>query len=70
MRQLELLTNRPTEASDVLEEAVSVLQHHDSITGTEKQHVTDDYHKRLAKGKAEWLLKQASRRKNVEKGGH
>ena len=36
--------------SDVLEEAVSLLQHHDSITGTEKQHVANDYHRRLEAG--------------------
>ena len=37
-------------ASDALEEAVSLLQHHDSITGTEKQHVANDYHRRLHAG--------------------
>ncbi len=30
--------------TDLLEEAVSLCQHHDSITGTEKQAVADDYH--------------------------
>ena len=49
-RQLELLTGTPG-SSEHLEEAVSLLQHHDSITGTEKQHVANDYHKRLAKGR-------------------
>ncbi|DBB01101.1 hypothetical protein WJX77_006941 [Trebouxia sp. C0004] len=54
-RQLEVLT-QPQHSSakspntDSLEEAVSLLQHHDAITGTEKQHVTDDYHVRLARG--------------------
>ena len=64
-RQLEVFTaaSRPSgEASDggfskgastdSLEEAVSLLQHHDAITGTEKQHVADDYHLRLARGAA------------------
>ncbi len=53
-RQLEVLTQPQSAKSpntDSLEEAVSLLQHHDAITGTEKQHVTDDYHVRLARGK-------------------
>ncbi|KAL0047195.1 hypothetical protein WJX82_009185 [Trebouxia sp. C0006] len=53
-RQLEVLTQPQFSAkhpnTDSLEEAVSLLQHHDAITGTEKQHVTDDYHVRLARG--------------------
>ncbi|XP_055592932.1 lysosomal alpha-mannosidase-like [Uranotaenia lowii] len=30
-----------------LREAIGVMQHHDAITGTEKQHVSDDYHRML-----------------------
>ncbi|XP_062548695.1 lysosomal alpha-mannosidase-like [Armigeres subalbatus] len=30
-----------------LREAIGVMQHHDAITGTEKQHVTDDYSRML-----------------------
>jgi hypothetical protein len=35
---------------DVLTQAFSVTQHHDSVTGTSKQHVTDDYALRLSIG--------------------
>lgn len=36
-----------------LREAMGVAQHHDAVSGTEKQHVADDYAKRLASGAAE-----------------
>uniref|UniRef100_A0A8C3JTX6 Alpha-mannosidase n=1 Tax=Calidris pygmaea TaxID=425635 RepID=A0A8C3JTX6_9CHAR len=36
--------------SSVLREAVAVAQHHDAVSGTEKQHVADDYARQLAEG--------------------
>ena len=33
-----------------LEKAVGVAQHHDAITGTERQRVAEDYHRRLSSG--------------------
>lgn len=30
--------------------AMAVAQHHDAVSGTEKQHVANDYAKMLAKG--------------------
>uniref|UniRef100_A0A3P9MSJ1 Alpha-mannosidase n=2 Tax=Poecilia reticulata TaxID=8081 RepID=A0A3P9MSJ1_POERE len=36
--------------SETLRKAMAVAQHHDAVSGTEKQHVADDYAKRLAKG--------------------
>ena len=35
---------------DALREAMGTMQHHDAITGTEKQHVADDYARTLARG--------------------
>jgi len=34
---------------DSLREAMGIMQHHDAVTGTEKQHVADDYARTLAK---------------------
>ena len=39
--------------SDTLRRAMGVAQHHDAVSGTSKQHVADDYAKRLAIGAAE-----------------
>ncbi len=35
---------------DLLEKAIGVVQHHDGVSGTERQHVTYDYAKRLSIG--------------------
>eukprot|EP00271_Cylindrocystis_brebissonii_P018981 TRINITY_DN556_c0_g1_i1.p1 TRINITY_DN556_c0_g1~~TRINITY_DN556_c0_g1_i1.p1 ORF type:complete len:1134 (+),score=191.83 TRINITY_DN556_c0_g1_i1:196-3597(+) len=56
VRQLETMVGRqphggPT--SDLLEEAMAVSQHHDAVSGTEKQHVANDYSTRLYKGQLE-----------------
>ena len=55
-KQLELI-NGPeggnSQSSDTLRRAVAVAQHHDAVTGTSKQHVADDYAKRLAIGAVE-----------------
>ncbi|KAL6552364.1 hypothetical protein OROHE_007728 [Orobanche hederae] len=52
-RQLELFKGRnkpggPT--TDSLADALATAQHHDAVTGTEKQHVASDYAKRLSIG--------------------
>ncbi len=31
-------------------EAMGIIQHHDAVSGTEKQHVADDYAQRLSEG--------------------
>lgn len=35
---------------NALREAMGVMQHHDAVTGTEKEHVAHDYERILAKG--------------------
>ncbi|GER32439.1 alpha-mannosidase [Striga asiatica] len=52
-RQLEFFRGRnkpggPT--TDSLADALAIAQHHDAVTGTEKQHVANDYAKRLSRG--------------------
>ncbi|KAL7161944.1 hypothetical protein ACSBR2_042425 [Camellia fascicularis] len=51
-RQLEFFRGRnkigPT--TDTLADALAIAQHHDAVSGTEKQHVADDYATRLSIG--------------------
>ncbi|KAM7251764.1 hypothetical protein ACFE04_023647 [Oxalis oulophora] len=53
-RQLEFFSRRSKGPNtDSLTDALAILQHHDGITGTEKQHVANDYAKRLSIGYTE-----------------
>jgi len=52
-RQLELQSSKQLSfTSEPLWEAMGVAQHHDAVSGTSKQHVANDYAKRLSKGSA------------------
>ncbi|XP_035231456.1 lysosomal alpha-mannosidase-like isoform X2 [Stegodyphus dumicola] len=50
----QLVTLADVENADImtLHKALGVVQHHDGITGTEKQHVADDYSRLLSEGYA------------------
>ncbi|KAJ1398690.1 Glycosyl hydrolase family 38, C-terminal [Sesbania bispinosa] len=51
-RQLEFFAGKKSVAYQTfgLGDALGIAQHHDAVTGTAKQHTTDDYAKRLAIG--------------------
>lgn len=52
VRQLEFFRGRNKSglSTDLLGDALAIAQHHDAVTGTEKQHVANDYAKRLYMG--------------------
>ncbi|KAI4339645.1 hypothetical protein MLD38_024562 [Melastoma candidum] len=54
-RQLEFFRGRSDSGpkTDLLADALAIAQHHDAVSGTSKQHVANDYAKRLALGYAE-----------------
>ncbi|XP_038994877.1 alpha-mannosidase [Hibiscus syriacus] len=54
-RQLEFLVGKRANGSNTfrLGDALGIAQHHDAVSGTAKQHTTDDYSKRLAIGVTE-----------------
>ncbi|XP_062200686.1 alpha-mannosidase [Phragmites australis] len=51
-RQIEFLVGTSSLGlfTSSLEDAMGIVQHHDAVSGTAKQHTTDDYSKRLALG--------------------
>ncbi|EEF31544.1 lysosomal alpha-mannosidase, putative [Ricinus communis] len=54
-RQLEFLVGKKSAGPSTyrLADALGIAQHHDAVTGTAKQHTTDDYAKRLSIGASE-----------------
>ncbi|MCL7038410.1 hypothetical protein MKW94_014475 [Papaver nudicaule] len=54
-RQLEFFKgrNKSRPNTDSLADALAIAQHHDAVSGTSKQHVANDYAKRLSMGYAE-----------------
>ncbi|KAG8660242.1 alpha-mannosidase-like isoform X2 [Manihot esculenta] len=54
-RQLEFLVGKKSNGPSTysLGDALGIAQHHDAVSGTAKQHTTDDYAKRLAIGASE-----------------
>ncbi|XP_011309552.1 lysosomal alpha-mannosidase-like [Fopius arisanus] len=51
VKQLSVMSHHPdSENLQIFREVMGVMQHHDAITGTEKQHVAEDYAKFLHEG--------------------
>ena len=51
-RQLEVFAGGDGTGTEAAWEAIAVAQHHDAVSGTERQHVAYDYTQRIAKGMA------------------
>ena len=49
-RQLEVFSGGDGTGTEAAWEAIAVAQHHDAVSGTERQHVAYDYTQRIAKG--------------------
>lgn len=51
-RQLEFLRGRSSSGptTDMLADALAIAQHHDAVSGTQRQHVAADYALRLSMG--------------------
>lgn len=54
-RQLEFYIGRNGSGpnTDALANALAIAQHHDAVSGTQRQHVAADYALRISKGYAE-----------------
>ncbi|XP_023318565.1 lysosomal alpha-mannosidase isoform X1 [Trichogramma pretiosum] len=51
VKQMLVLSNQPDNKQlQLFREAMGVMQHHDAVTGTEKQHVAEDYARLLYRG--------------------
>lgn len=61
-RQLEFFKGRNTSGpnTDALADALAIAQHHDAVSGTERQHVAADYALRLSIGYKEVLISLVS----------
>ncbi len=54
MRMLSHPSGGNGSSTEALWRAVALLQHHDAVTGTSKQHVAYDYAQRLSEGTLEF----------------
>ena len=49
-----------------MKEAIAIMQHHDAVTGTEKQHVAEDYARLVHQGVTECEKTQTSYYQYIE----